>query len=152
LTQNRIDAGPLLENGPLFERSQLFELGCTFDCAGTDLARVAIRRALGRRNAGWWECELPGNRLTWTTGIYDIFGLPRATRVSRAEALSLYCEDSRAIMERLRGYAIDHATGFILDAKVRPANGERERWMRLIGAPLCEGGRTVGLYGLKVTV
>jgi hypothetical protein len=55
-------------------------------------------------------------------------------------------------MERLRAHAIDHHTGFIMDAKIRPASGERQRWMRLIGAPLAEDGRTAGLYGLKLIV
>jgi hypothetical protein len=72
--------------------------------------------------------------------------------VSRAEAVGFYCEDSRAVMERLRAHAIDHHTGFIMDAKIRPASGERQRWMRLIGAPLAEDGRTAGLYGLKLIV
>ena len=148
----RIDALPFLERGPLFERSQLFELGCTFDCATADLATVALHRVLGRTGAGWWECGLPANTLTWTTGVYDIFGLPRTARVTREEAVSFYCEDSRAVMERLRSHAIDHAAGFIVDAKIRPASGEREQWMRLIGAPLCEDGRTVGLYGLKLII
>jgi hypothetical protein len=56
-------------------------------------------------------------------------------------------------MERLRRHAIDHSAGFILDAKIRPASGDgRDRWMRLIGSPLCENGRTVGLYGLKLAL
>jgi PAS domain-containing protein len=147
-----IDAVQLLEKGPLFERSRLFELGCIFDCSAADLSGAAIRRVLGRSNAGWWECGLPANGLTWTTGVYDIFGLPRGARVSRAEAVGFYCEDSRAVMERLRAHAIDHRTGFIMDAKIRPASGERQRWMRLIGAPLAEDGRTAGLYGLKLIV
>jgi PAS domain-containing protein len=152
LSFSRIDAVPLLDNGPLFERSRQFELGCTFDCLGTDLAHIAIRRALGRSNAGWWECELPTNTLSWTTGVYTIFGLPRAARITRGEAVSLYSESSRQVLERLRSFAIDNATGFIMDAQIHPANGERERWMRLIGAPLVEDGRTIGLYGFKIIV
>lgn len=148
----RIDPAPLFAKGPLFERSRLFELGRTFDPASADLAGVAIHRVLGRADAGWWECELPANSLSWTTGVYDIFGLPRGARVTRADAVSLYCEESRAVLERLRDYAIEHGTAFILDARIRPATGRATRWMRIVGAPLEEGGRTAGLYGLKLVL
>jgi hypothetical protein len=152
LPVNRIDAVPLLEKGPLFERSRAFELGFTFDAAPTDLSKAAIHRVLGRAQAGWWECQLPGNTLTWTTGVYDIFALPHGTPVTRGEAVAFYAEDSRAVMERLRGHAIAHGCGFIMDAQIRPASSERRRWMRLIGAPLSEEGRTVGLCGLKLVI
>lgn len=148
----RIDPAPLFEKGPLFERSRLFELGRTFDPASADLAGVAIHRVLGRADAGWWECELPANSLSWTTGVYDIFGLPRGARVTRADAVSLYCEESRAVLERLRDYAIEQGAAFILDARIRPATGKSKRWMRIVGAPLEEGGRIAGLYGLKLVL
>lgn len=102
-------------------------------------------------HAGLWECDLSDDSLIWSGGIYDIFGLPRGATVSRDEAVSLYAEDSRASMERLRAYAIKHRRGFTLDAKIRPASGP-SRWMRLIAAPVCEGGRVVRLHGLKLII
>jgi len=152
LPLSRIDPVPVLESGTLFERSRQFELGYTFDSAFTDLSSLAIRRVLGRVDAGWWECELPANTLSWTTGIYDIFGVPHGARVTRDEAVGFYFEESRAAMERLRSHAIKHQCGFILDAQVRPANGDPPRWMRLIGTPLIEEGLTVGLSGLKLWI
>jgi len=71
--------------------------------------------------------------------------------VGRREVVALYAEDSRAIMERLRAYAIKHRRGFTLDAEIRPAL-TGSRWMRLIAAPVCEGGRVVPLQGLKLIV
>ena len=41
--------------------------------------------------------------------------------------------------------------GFTLDAEIAPATGAR-RWMRLIAAPVCEGGEVVRLQGLKFLV
>jgi PAS domain-containing protein len=120
------------------------------DCAGDDLADFAVRQALGHKRAGWWECDLADNQLTWTAGVYDIFGLPHAAQITRQEALSLYCEESRAALERLRSYSIAQGQSFVLDAQIRPASGEPQRWMRLIGAPVLEGGRTVRLHGLKL--
>ncbi len=54
-------------------------------------------------------------------------------------------------MERLRNHAISHRQGFTLDAEIRPATG-KARWMRLIGAPVCEAGRAVRLHGIKLIV
>lgn len=149
---DRIDALALLHKGPLFEPNRQFRAGCIFDCSGIDLAGVAIHRVLGRSGAGWWECELADNSLTWTTGVYEIFGLPAASSVTREDAVKLYGEQSRAIMERLRSYAIAHDCGFIVDVEITPATGERRLWMRLIGVPVHEQGRVVRLEGLKIVI
>lgn len=146
------DAFRLLENGSLFDEPRRFHLGCTFDHGGMDLAGVAVHRLLGRSGVGWWECELPTDELTWTTGVYEIFGLPLASPVTRAEAVSFYAESSRVIMERLRSTAIATNRGFVVDAEIRPANRARPQWMRIIGVPVNEGGATVSLNGLKLIV
>jgi hypothetical protein len=51
-------------------------------------------------------------------------------------------------MERLRAYSIVHQRGFTVDVQLEPAQGQR-LWMRLIGAPVCDGDRVVQLRGLK---
>lgn len=146
------DAGRFLEKGSLFDEPRQFRLGCTFDQKEIDLAGLAVHRLLGRSGVGWWECELAENQLTWTTGVYEIFGLPRASAVTRADAVSLYCEGSRVIMERLRSTAIKQDCGFMVDVEIRPANRVRPQWMRIVGVPVFEGGAMVRLNGLKLTV
>ena len=48
------------------------------DHAGAPLrAEVRVRlydQALDLARIGAWECELETERLTWTSGVYDIFG------------------------------------------------------------------------------
>jgi hypothetical protein len=143
---------PLLRDWPLRERARQFELGCIVHGASDELAQQAVRQVLGNSWAGWWECELAGNQLTWTAGVYNIFGLPQCAGVERAAAVSLYCEESRAIMERLRDAAITRRQSFVLDAKVRPASGAGERWMRLLAAPVLADGQVVRLEGLKLVI
>jgi hypothetical protein len=145
-----IEPRPLESGWPLYERPRQFEFGSILATRPDAVADFAVRQALGRSRAGWWECDLADNSLTWTSGVYDIFGLPLGAAVSRAEALALYREESRAAMERLRSYSIAHQCGFVLDAQVRPAAGGLDRWMRLIGAPVIEKGRLVRLHGLKL--
>lgn len=145
--------GPLIlhNSWPLFEQGHHFDLGHVLSCAVTDVLAPAEVGALGAHHAGCWECDLASNKLTWSGGVYDIFGLPRGAQVTREEAVGFYCEESRAAMERLRSHAIRHIRGFTLDVQIRPAAGAN-RWVRLIAAPVCEDGRAVRLHGLKLII
>lgn len=145
-----LEARPLQSGWPLHEPRGRFELGSIFEPAPGELADFAVRQALGLSRSGWWECDLADNSLVWTAGVYDIFGLPQGAAVSRSEAIALYSEQSRSAMEKLRSYAIASRRGFVIDAQVRPASGGQNRWMRVIGSPDVEDGRTVRLHGLKL--
>jgi PAS domain-containing protein len=133
---------------PLRERARQFYLGCVID-RELEADSLAEDSVLGHHASGWWECALPDDRLSWSPGIYDLFGLPRGAAVTRGEAVGFYAEHSRAAMERLRSHAIRYRCGFTLDAEIRPVSGGT-RWMRLIGAPICDGERVVALHGLKL--
>ena len=144
-----IEPLPLTHSWPLFERGQRFDLGCVYGSDGTTpIASKLDEQDLLGRGLGLWECDLSDNSLTWSAGVYDLFGWPRDACVSRAETVARYCERSRAMMERLRAYAIKHRRGFTLDAEILPVQGGH-RWMRLVAAPICDGGRVVRLHGLK---
>jgi PAS domain-containing protein len=145
-----VEPRPVHSGWPLYEAPRHFELGSILDCSATELADFAVRRVLGHSQAGWWDCNLSDNALTWTSGVFDIFGLPQGAPLTRDEAVALYCEESRAAMERLRSYSIAHQRSFVLDARIKPASGGAERWMRLIGAPVCEDGQPLRLHGLKL--
>lgn len=138
----------LTRSWPLFEAGRRFELGCVLNSAAIDVAPPEQVGALAVAHSGCWECDLASNVLTWSGAVYDIFGLPRGTDISREEAVAFYCEESRCAMERLRAHAIRHRRGFTLDVEIRPALGGR-RWMRLIAAPVLENDRAVRLRGLK---
>ena len=138
---------PLTHSWPLFERDRQFELGSIVDGACEHLV-AALSSAGPIAGIGRWECDLLDNSLTWSSPVYDLFGLPHAIPPLRTEVLPLYTEESRVLMEQLRAYAIRHRRGFTLDAQLRPANGG-QRWMRLVAAPVIEHGRVVRLQGLK---
>ena len=141
---------PLHHSWPLFERERRFALGHAFAWpeSAPMLSVGPLPRELAAQGVGLWSCDLADNSLTWSAGVYDIFGLPRGARVRRDEAVALYAEESRAAMESLRAYAIKHRRGFTLDAELRPAQGGA-RWMRLVAVPVCDGRRVVGLHGVK---
>lgn len=141
----------LSHSWPLFEKPRHFELGLVLNCAVIDAITPSQIGELAIHHVGCWECDLSNNALSWSGGIYDVFGLPRDTCVTRGEALSLYSERSRAAMERLREYGIRHKRGFTLDIELRPATGG-DRWVRLVCAPVCEDDRVVCLQGLKIAI
>jgi PAS domain-containing protein len=136
----------------LFEQHQRFDLGSLLD-EPSDALVVPDRHPefLAARGIGLWQCDLPDNRLSWTDGVFDLFGLPRGAALDRDEIAALYAEPSRSAMERLRAYAIKHRRGFTLDAEIVPVTGP-SRWMRLIAAPVCVGRQVVRLHGIKQDV
>ncbi|RDJ27067.1 diguanylate cyclase [Bosea caraganae] len=97
---------------------------------------------------GAWECELATEQLSWTDGVYDLFGLPRGSTLHRPSAVDLYHDDSRAEMERLRAGMIRSGKGFVLDARITTAAGA-ERWMRLSADISHSHGRPVRIHGAK---
>jgi diguanylate cyclase (GGDEF)-like protein len=97
---------------------------------------------------GAWSCDLSTERLTWTSGVFDLFGLPRDVPVDRKQTLDLYCEESRLALERLRSEAIATRGGFTMEARIIRPDGET-RWMRLTAATRVSRHRAVELYGMK---
>lgn len=147
---------PLYHSWPLFEAGERlaipslepFALGAT----PSPLAAAPVDGALAARGIGIWACDLADNdRLSWTQGVYDLFGLPRGQVVDRPFAVSLYREPSRLAMEQLRRHAIRHRRGFTVDVEIRQPGGE-ERWMRLSAVPVIAGGKVVRLCGVKMDV
>lgn len=143
---------PCAYDWALSEQSWHFDLGHVLNCAVADMIEPVRAGALGVHHAGLWECSLPDEVLIWSGGVYDLFGLARGVPITRACAVSHYCEDSRAKLERLRAHAIKARRGFTLDTEVHArAVGDRRR-IRIVAAPVCEGDTVVRLHGIKLLV
>ena len=136
----------------LGEQSARFDLGHVLNSAVIDALAPSRIGELGLHHAGLWECDLSHESLIWSGGVYDIFGLERGITVTRNEALACYREESRAKLERLRSYALQHMVGFTIDVEIRPAALREFRRMRLIAAPMFEQNRATRLHGLKLAL
>ncbi len=97
---------------------------------------------------GAFECDLASQGLTWTTGVFGLFGLPMLQPVDRQVAVEMYSEESRDLLEWKRSRAIDSRTGFSLDANILRPDGT-ERWIRITAAVRSSNGRAGTLYGMK---
>ena len=100
---------------------------------------------------GAWSCDLSSERLTWTAGVFDIFGLADERAPERREVVEMYGEESRELLERRRSHAIETCSGFSLDASIVRADGSG-RWIRITAATRSCSGRAATLYGMKQDV
>jgi diguanylate cyclase (GGDEF)-like protein/PAS domain S-box-containing protein len=97
---------------------------------------------------GVWECTLPDATLRWSDGVYDLFGLPRGSKITRETILEYYPTDSRAKLNGIRSKAIENGSGFATEVEIIKATGER-RWIRLTATVETENGDAVRIFGIK---
>lgn len=99
-------------------------------------------------STGAWSCDLPTERLNWTVGVFDIFGLSNGRVPERHAIVEMYGEESRELLNRKRSHAIETCSRFSLDARILRADGI-ERWIRITGTTQSSSGRVERLYGMK---
>ncbi len=96
---------------------------------------------------GLWSCDLRTEILTWTDGVYDLFGLARGSKLRRSDALDVYQSQSRSELEQRRAAAIRSGAGFSLDCQLKM--GGKSRWMRLRVGVEHDQGRPIRIFGSK---
>ncbi len=110
-----------------------------------------VERAMALAKIGAWSCNLSDSRLSWTSGVYDLFGLPANKAIDRRQTVEMYTEESREAMERLRSQAILVKGTFTLDAQIVRSAGD-VRWMRVTGEMTHTACGGPFLHGLKQDV
>ena len=108
-------------------------------------------RISGLAKIGVWEFDLVTEEMTWTDTVYDLFEIPRGTRLQRSDAVEYYDERSLREMEKLRSEAIRTGTGFKMDIAIRTAKGS-DRYIRLTADIEQEDGKSVRIFGTKQDV
>lgn len=98
-----------------------------------------------------WQCDLRDDSLTWSDGVYDLFGVERGSVLDRDAIVAMYLPESAAELARLRGEAVAACGSFTFEARIRRADGEL-RWMRITADVVAENGVARYLYGTKIDV
>lgn len=98
-----------------------------------------------------WQCDLRDDSLTWSDGVYDLFGLPRGSVLDREAIVAMYMPESQAELARLRSAAVAVCGSFTFEAQIRRADGEI-RWMRITADVVTENGVARHLYGTKIDI
>ena len=107
-----------------------------------------IDRSFKAARVGIWECTLPDETLRWTDTVFELFDLEPQSKISRDYIVSLYSEQSRAELKRVRDRALAEGDGFTLDACITTARGNL-RWIRITAIVEQVDGRPVRLFGMK---
>ena len=108
-------------------------------------------QALSGARIGAWECELATERLSWTQGVYDIFGYPQSNPLRRSSIVDLYIDESKRNMELARAEVIRSGRPVTLDTEIRTWRGE-SRWMRLSINAVQGVGKPARIFGSKQDV
>jgi PAS domain S-box-containing protein len=142
------DPHPLTHSWPLFDASARMALA-NLAFSGT-LAPEWTQNATAP-GIGLWSCNLADNALTWSSAVYELFGIPTGEALTRDLTVSFYGKPSRDAMESMRKHAIRHRRGFTMDALLRRPDGEK-RWMRLTAMPILVDRKVARLCGIKQDV
>ncbi len=138
------DRRTILELRRQIERQSALTRRIEAALAGADI----FERASMAAGMGTWQCELPSEQLTWSSGTYHLFGLPQNCGLVRGDILRSYSEDSLARLQRIRGEAIRNGDGFGLDAEIESPEFGR-RWIRISATVERRDGEPVRLFGIK---
>lgn len=129
-------------------RMRAHEVGPTVSRRDEPTPLDLYEQAASVASIGAFECDLANERLSWTGGVFDMFGLPANQSVERQLTVEMYSEESRELLEYKRPRAIDARSGFSLDANIVRPDGS-ERWIRINAAVRSSNGRAETLYGMK---
>lgn len=110
--------------------------------------KMIFTMALNAAKMGIWECTLPDNSLEWTDVVYDMFDLPRRSKIDRAEIVKCYSPASLVELNSLRSQAIMERSGFNMDAEITTKKGNR-RWIRITATVESNSGMAVRIFGVK---
>jgi hypothetical protein len=146
------EARRIQQTWPLWDQGRQFDLGHVLNGAITDVIAPSHVGSLTVQHTGLWECDLTDNRLIWSGGVYDIFGIARSAEIKREEVIAFYVEESRVLLERIRAHAIRRQCGFTIDVEVCAAAVGERRSIRIIAAPVCDGDRVTRLHGVKLII
>jgi diguanylate cyclase (GGDEF)-like protein/PAS domain S-box-containing protein len=134
-----------------FDHSSTFQIGSVGRTNRAGERQRLFEQAAALLPVGAWSCDLATEKLTWTTDVFDLFGLAADEAPDRRSTVAMYSEESRDMLSRKRSRAIDAGAGFTLDAHVTGWDGA-ERWIRITAGTRRENGRIVELYGMKQDV
>lgn len=82
----------------------------------------------------------------WTEYLFDLLGVDYDEEPPLDEALDIYHEEDRPIVENAVEAALDSSDSFDIEVRVRRPDGEI-RWLRVQGTPALDDGDVVTLRG-----
>jgi len=97
-------------------------------------------------DVGSWEINTDTMDVYWSENLFDILGVDSQDQPSLDEALDVYHEDDRTVVETAVENALETGESFDVEARFKRSNAE-VRWLRVQGTPTVEDGEVVTLRG-----
>ena len=97
-------------------------------------------------DVGGWEIDVETQDVFWTDHIFELLEVPGDEEPPLDEALAMYHEDDRSIVEDAVETALDTGESFDVEARIRTATDE-VRWLRVQGVSEVADGEVVSLRG-----
>lgn len=153
-TAERIAEGALEERSALRGRDEIGRLALAFNHmtdglvaqqAQVEASERRFALAQGFARVGSWEWDIASGSVTWTEGVYRLFGLPPGTPITFALFLELIHPQDRATVRDALARTLEEGVDYEVEA--RAARGDR--WLHSRGDVLRDSdGRAVRMYGL----
>ncbi|MDY0351018.1 MAG: PAS domain S-box protein [Desulfobulbaceae bacterium] len=97
---------------------------------------------------GAWEYEVPTGKVSWTDGVYPIYGLDRheydPADIDRC--IEYYHPEDRRIISEAFRRAVEKGEPYDLELRFRSRDGT-DKWVRTLGQAEMDKGRVVRVYG-----
>jgi len=110
------------------------------------LTQDLLERTERIADVGGWEVDTETMAVFWTDHLFEILGQDDEEEPPLDEALDIYHEADRPVVEDAIGAALDSGEPFDVEARFRRPDGE-VRWLHVQGTPELEDGEVVTLRG-----
>lgn len=97
-------------------------------------------------NVGGWEIDPDTMDVFWTDNLFRILGVSYDEEPPLDEALDVYHEEDRLLVETAVEQALESGEPFDVEARFRRPDGE-VRWLQVSGTPTVENGEVLTLCG-----
>ncbi|MFB6108886.1 MAG: PAS domain S-box protein [Haloplanus sp.] len=97
-------------------------------------------------DVGGWEIDAETNEVFWSDHLFEMLGVEGDEEPPLEEALDVYVEEDRPLVEQAVSEALATGDSFDVDARFERSDGEI-RWFRILGEPAMEQGEVVQLRG-----
>ena len=97
-------------------------------------------------DVGSWEIDADTMDVFWSENLFEILGVDAEDEPPLSEALDVYHEDDRPVVETAVENALETGESFDIEVRFQRPDGE-VRWLRVEGSPTVEDGEVVTLRG-----
>jgi len=108
--------------------------------------RDLLDRTERMADVGGWEIDVDTMDVFWTENLFALLGIDADEEPPLAEALDVYHEEDRPVVEEAVERALDAGEPFDTEVRFRRPDGE-VGWLRVQGTPTTRNGETVALRG-----